>query len=283
MKETKIRSTTVIAVRRGGKVAMAGDGQVTMGETVMKSNARKVRKIYDDKVLIGFAGATADAFALFELFEIKLKEYQGDLERAAVELAKAWRMEKALRNLNALLLVADSKKTLLLSGTGDVIEPAEDVIAIGSGGNYAYAAALAYLESFRAPRRRDRYEEPEDSLGNLHLHQRQHHRGGDSRDRRFRYHDSSQDRGGAGPVHRRPGEGQARRGDSAPQQDEAAAAPRGYPRRDSTQEHPHDRADGSRQDGDRPAPGEALPGAVHQGRSDASIPKSATWAATWSP
>lgn len=144
--EAKIRSTTVIAVRRDGKVAMAGDGQVTMGETVMKNNARKVRRIYDDKVLIGFAGATADAFTLFELFEQKLKEFQGDLERAAVELAKAWRMEKALRNLNALLLIADATKTLLLSGTGDVIEPAEDVIAIGSGGNYAYAAALAYLD-----------------------------------------------------------------------------------------------------------------------------------------
>jgi ATP-dependent HslUV protease, peptidase subunit HslV len=147
MSNTRIRSTTVIAVRRGGKVAMAGDGQVTMGETVMKSNARKVRTIFDGKVLVGFAGATADAFTLFELFEAKLKEYQGDLERAAVELAKAWRMEKALRNLNALLLVADAQKTLLLSGTGDVIEPAEDVIAIGSGGNYAYAAALAYLDS----------------------------------------------------------------------------------------------------------------------------------------
>jgi ATP-dependent HslUV protease subunit HslV len=147
MKDERIRSTTVIAVRRGGKVAMAGDGQVTMGETVMKSNARKVRSIYEGKVLIGFAGATADAFALFELFETKLKEFQGDLERAAVELAKAWRMEKALRNLNALLLVADASKTLLLSGTGDVIDPGQDVIAIGSGGNYAYAAALAYLEA----------------------------------------------------------------------------------------------------------------------------------------
>lgn len=147
MSEVKIRSTTVIAVRRNGKVAMAGDGQVTMGETVMKNNARKVRRIFDDKVLIGFAGATADAFTLFELFEQKLKEFQGDLERSAVELAKAWRMEKALRNLNALLLAADATKTLLLSGTGDVIEPAEDVIAIGSGGNYAYASALAYLDA----------------------------------------------------------------------------------------------------------------------------------------
>ncbi|PKL25561.1 MAG: HslU--HslV peptidase proteolytic subunit [Spirochaetae bacterium HGW-Spirochaetae-3] len=144
---TKIRSTTIIAVRRDGKVAMAGDGQVTMGETVMKSNARKVRTIYDGKVLTGFAGATADAFTLLEHFEVKIKEYQGDLTRAAVELAKDWRTDKMLRKLEALLLVADKEKTLLLSGTGDVIEPAGDAIAIGSGGNYAYAAALAYLDT----------------------------------------------------------------------------------------------------------------------------------------
>jgi ATP-dependent HslUV protease subunit HslV len=143
----KIRSTTIMAVRRNGKVAMAGDGQVTMGNTVMKSNARKVRKIYDGKILTGFAGATADAFTLLEHFEARIKEYSGDLTRAAVELAKDWRTDKILRRLEALLLVADREKTLLLSGTGDVIEPAEDVIAIGSGGPYAYAAGLAYLDS----------------------------------------------------------------------------------------------------------------------------------------
>ncbi len=143
----RIRSTTVIAVRRNGKVAMAGDGQVTMGETVMKPNAKKVRKIFDGKVLTGFAGATADAFTLLERFETRVKEFSGDITRAAVELAKDWRTDKALRNLQALLLVADAEKTLLISGTGDVIEPADDVLAIGSGGNYAYAAALAYLES----------------------------------------------------------------------------------------------------------------------------------------
>jgi ATP-dependent HslUV protease subunit HslV len=141
-----IRSTTVIAVRRDGKVAMAGDGQVTMGETVMKNNARKVRRLMDGRVLCGFAGATADAFTLFDRFEEKLKEYSGDLARAAVELAKDWRTDRALRRLEALLLVADLSKTLLVSGTGDVIEPAESALAIGSGGNYAYAAALAYLE-----------------------------------------------------------------------------------------------------------------------------------------
>jgi ATP-dependent HslUV protease subunit HslV len=140
------RSTTVLAVRRKGKVAMAGDGQVSLGETVMKNNAKKVRRLADGKVLCGFAGATADAFTLFDRFEEKLKEYSTDLARAAVELAKEWRTDKALRKLEAMLLVADAKKTLLISGTGDVIEPAGDALAIGSGGNYAYAAALAYLE-----------------------------------------------------------------------------------------------------------------------------------------
>lgn len=147
MSKPKIRSTTVIAVRKDGKVAMAGDGQVTMGDTVMKGNARKVRRLYDGKVLTGFAGATADAFNLFDKFEAKIKEYAGDITRAAVELAKQWRTDKALRQLEALLLVANSEKILLISGTGDVIEPETDVLAIGSGGNYAYAAALAYMES----------------------------------------------------------------------------------------------------------------------------------------
>lgn len=147
MKYEKTRSTTVIAVRRDGKVALAGDGQVTMGETIMKGNARKVRRIYNGNVLIGFAGATADAFNLFDKFETKLKEYSGDLTRAAVELAKLWRTDKALRQLEALLLAADREKLLLISGTGDVIEPENDVLAIGSGGNYAYAAALAYMEN----------------------------------------------------------------------------------------------------------------------------------------
>jgi ATP-dependent HslUV protease, peptidase subunit HslV len=142
-----IRSTTVIAVRKDDAVAMAGDGQVTMGATVMKSNARKVRRIYDGKVIVGFAGATADAFTLFERFEGKVKEYGGDITRAAVELAKDWRTDRILRRLEALLLVADRKATFLISGTGDVIEPDEGVIAIGSGGTFAYAAARAYLDS----------------------------------------------------------------------------------------------------------------------------------------
>jgi len=143
----KIRSTTVIAVKRNGKIAMAGDGQVTMGNTVMKGNARKVRRIYDGKVLTGFAGATADAFTLFDKFEAKLKEFNGDITRSAVELAKQWRTDRSLSKLEALLLVANAEKILLISGSGDVIEPETDILAIGSGGNYAYAAALAYMES----------------------------------------------------------------------------------------------------------------------------------------
>ena len=140
------KGTTVIAVRRDGKMAMAGDGQVTLGDTVMKTKTRKVRKIFDGQILVGFAGAAADAFTLFERFEDKIKEFGGDLTRAAVELAKDWRTDRVLRRLEALLLVSNQEKTLLLSGTGDVIEPDEGIIAIGSGGNYAYAAALAYAE-----------------------------------------------------------------------------------------------------------------------------------------
>lgn len=145
--ENRIRSTTVIAVKRNGSVAMAGDGQVTAGNTVVKGNARKVRRIYEGKVLTGFAGSVADAFTLFDKFEEKLKEFNGDLTRSAVELAKLWRTERSMSKLEAMLLVADKSKILLISGDGNVIEPENDVIAIGSGGNYAYSAALAYLES----------------------------------------------------------------------------------------------------------------------------------------
>lgn len=143
----EIRSTTVVAVQRDNRTAMAADGQVTLGNTVVKSGARKVRTIYDGNILVGFAGATADAFTLFERFEAKVKEYGGDLTRAAVELAKEWRTDRMLRRLEALVLVADRSKILLISGTGDVIEPDDGVIAIGSGGSYAYAAARAYLDS----------------------------------------------------------------------------------------------------------------------------------------
>jgi len=134
--------TTILSVRRGNKVVIGGDGQVTLGETVMKGNARKVRRLYHDQVLAGFAGATADAFTLFEYFEGKLEKHSGNLVRAAVELAKDWRTDRTLRRLEALLAVADAESSLIISGIGDVIEPEQGVIAIGSGGNYALSAAL---------------------------------------------------------------------------------------------------------------------------------------------
>jgi len=147
MKEKPIvRSTTVVAVRRGDKVAVASDGQVTMGDTVLKATANKVRKALDGKVLVGFAGSTADALTLFERFEGKLKDFSGNLARACVELAKEWRTDKALRRLDAILLVVDSKKMFVLTGAGDVIEPDDDVAAVGSGGPYALAAARALLK-----------------------------------------------------------------------------------------------------------------------------------------
>ena len=145
----ELHATTILAVRKDGHVAIAGDGQVTMNNTVLKSNARKIRTIYNGKVLCAFAGSTADAFTLFEHFEAKVQEYGGDLTRASVELAKDWRTDRVLRRLEAMLLVADQSKMFLLSGTGDVVEPSEDAIAIGSGGSYAYAAAIAYLDASR--------------------------------------------------------------------------------------------------------------------------------------
>jgi ATP-dependent HslUV protease subunit HslV len=140
-------ATTILCVRRDNEVAIASDGQVTMGNTVLKHNARKIRKMHNDRVLGGFAGATADAFTLFEKFEGKLETYKGNLARAAVELAKDWRTDKILRRLEALLIVADAEHTLILSGTGDVIEPESGIAAIGSGGPFAQAAARALLEN----------------------------------------------------------------------------------------------------------------------------------------
>jgi ATP-dependent HslUV protease subunit HslV len=139
--------TTIITVRRGGKVVVGGDGQVTLGNTIMKGNATKVRKIYGDKVIVGFAGATADAFTLLERFEAMLERHSGQLRRAAVELAKDWRTDRVLRKLEAMLIVADKEASLLVSGTGDVIEAFDDLIAIGSGGPYAQSAARALFDS----------------------------------------------------------------------------------------------------------------------------------------
>jgi ATP-dependent HslUV protease subunit HslV len=140
------RGTTICSVRRGNQVVMGGDGQVTLGNTVMKANARKVRRLYKDNVIVGFAGATADAFTLFERFEGKLEKHSGHLVRAAVEMAKDWRTDRALRRLEALLAIADKDSSLLISGTGDVIEPEHGLIAIGSGGPFAQAAALALIK-----------------------------------------------------------------------------------------------------------------------------------------
>jgi ATP-dependent HslUV protease subunit HslV len=141
-----IRSTTVLLVRKDDRVALAGDGQVTLGETIMKGSAKKVRRLYNDRILAGFAGATADAFSLLTRFESKLEQYHGNLERAAIELSKEWRTDKILRHLEALLVVADNKSSFLLSGNGDVIAPDDGVLAIGSGGSYALAAARALIK-----------------------------------------------------------------------------------------------------------------------------------------
>ena len=141
----RIRSTTVICVRRGDRVVMAADGQVSLGNTIMKGSAKKIRRLYNDKVLAGFAGSTADAFSLFSRFEAKLEQYAGNLGRSAVELAKDWRTDKMLRQLEAMLIVADASQTLMLSGTGDVIAPDEGIMTIGSGGSFALAAARALM------------------------------------------------------------------------------------------------------------------------------------------
>jgi len=145
-KSSKIRSTTVLFVRRSDKIAMAGDGQVTLGETIIKGNARKVRRIFNDEVLVGFAGATADAFSLLSKFETKLEQYQGQLERAAIELSKDWRTDKYLRHLEALLIVADKNLAFLISGKGDVISSDEGLLSVGSGSMFALAAARALLK-----------------------------------------------------------------------------------------------------------------------------------------
>ncbi|MBF0255666.1 MAG: ATP-dependent protease subunit HslV [Gammaproteobacteria bacterium] len=142
-----LHGTTILSIRRNGKVAVGGDGQVSLGNTVMKGNARKVRRLYKEQVLAGFAGATADAFTLFERFEAKLEKHHGHLLRSAVELAKDWRTDRMLRRLEAMLLVADSKASLILSGNGDVVEPEDGLMAIGSGGAFAQAAARALLEN----------------------------------------------------------------------------------------------------------------------------------------
>lgn len=148
---TVFHGTTILLVKKGNRIVIAGDGQVTLGDTVIKKSAKKIRRVYNDRVLVGFAGATADAFALFARLESKLEQFQGNLNRAAVELAQEWRTDRALRHLEAFLLATDGKSTFLISGTGDVIEPDDGVLAVGSGGVYALAAARALLRHSKLP------------------------------------------------------------------------------------------------------------------------------------
>ncbi len=173
----QFRGTTIVSVRRNGKVAMAGDGQVSMGNTIMKGNARKVRLLAGGKVIAGFAGGTADAFTLFELFEAKLEQY-GNLTRAAIELAKDWRTDRRLRRLEALLCVANEDASLIISGNGDVIEPEDDLMAIGSGGPFAQAAAKALLQNTELDAREIVEKALADRRRDLRLHQPQRGRGG---------------------------------------------------------------------------------------------------------
>ena len=196
MAESIFRGTTICAVRRNGECAMAGDGQVTMGQqTVMKAHAHKVRRIYNGKVVVGFAGSVADAFALSEKFEEKLTQFSGNLPRAAVELAQDWRMDKAMRKLEAMLLCADKENLLLVSGTGEVIEPDDGVLTIGSGGNYALAAARALLHAKHRPAcPRYRRARPENRLGYLHFYQRKHHRRDRIKEKRHDPTDTARDR-----------------------------------------------------------------------------------------
>jgi ATP-dependent HslUV protease, peptidase subunit HslV len=168
-----VRSTTILSVRRDGRLAMGGDGQVTMGESVVKQNARKIRRLYNDKVIAGFAGSTADALSLFARFEQKLEEFHGNLSRAVVELAKDWRTDRALRHLEALLLVADAKNTYLVSGNGDVIEPDDGIVAIGSGGPYALAAARA-LTKHTPMKSKDIVEEAMRIAGQICIYTNEH-------------------------------------------------------------------------------------------------------------
>ena len=149
MKSDRFHSTTILGIRRNGKVAVGGDGQVTFGETVLKSNAMKIRRLYNDTIIAGFAGATADAFSLFEKFEVKLEEFSGNMPKSVVELAKDWRTDKNLRRLEAMLVIMNKEHSFVVSGDGDVLEPDDDIVAIGSGAPYALAAARAYMDSSR--------------------------------------------------------------------------------------------------------------------------------------
>ena len=183
-KSSRIRSTTILCVRRGGRLAMGGDGQVTMGESVMKQKARKIRRLFNEKVIAGFAGSTADALSLFSRFEQKLEEYHGNLSRAVVELAKDWRTDRALRHLEALLLVADEKNTYLVSGNGDVIEPDDGIVAIGSGGPLRAGRRARARQTHGNARQRNRPGGHAPCRADLHFYERSDRNRGDLSRRR---------------------------------------------------------------------------------------------------
>ena len=212
----EIKATTICAVKRNGVTAMAGDGQVTMGQSiVMKGNAKKVKRIYDDKVVVGFAGSVSDAFTLSEKFEEMLQKYSGNLMRSAVELAESWRKGTMMRNLEAMLIVADKENLYLISGDGNVIEPEEGVCAIGSGGNYALSAARALIENTDMSA-----EDPksyEDSGGHLRFHQPQHSGGNRINQGGYYGTDSQTDSSGTGQIHYRSRRSQKGCGDSVTQ------------------------------------------------------------------
>src|ERR1035438_1866142 len=272
----RIRSTTVLCVRRDNKVVMAGDGQVTLGNEVLKTSAKKLRRIYNDKILTGFAGSTADAFALFARFESKLEQFNGNLSRAAVELAKDWRTDRMLRHLEALLLVADDKNTHIISGNGDVIEPDEGAASIGSGGPFALSAATALLRNTKLSARQIAEQSmeiapasastpmttsPTRSLPNGHLSSRPV-RGRGTYPRRAH---PPRNRARAGQARGGAGRRQARGGHRAAQPHSPPETAARDGRRGDAQEHPHDRSHRRRQDRDRAASGAAGQFAVPEG------------------
>ena len=264
--------TTIVSVRRGNVVALGGDGQVTLGNIVVKATARKIRRLHHDKVLAGFAGATADAFTLFERFEAKLEKHQGNLVRSAIELTKDWRTDRVLRRLEAMLAVADADSSLIITGNGDVLEPEYGIIAIGSGGSYAQRRGAGAAAAHRDGAQGHRQALARDRRRPVHLHQPEPHRSRPSDDEpvlaREVRDDAAGDRLRARPPHRRPGRGQAGGGDRPAQPLAPAAGRGGDARRDHAEEHPHDRPHRRRQDRDRAPPGAPRRRALHQGRGD---------------
>ena len=261
----QFRGTTIVSVRRNGKVAIAGDGQVSMGNTVMKGNARKVRPLAGGRVIAGFAGGTADAFTLFELFETKLEQY-GNLTRAAIELAKDWRTDRRLRRLEALLCVADEESSFIVSGNGDVIEPEHDLMAIGSGGPYAQAAALALLQNTDLDAR-GIVEKALKIAGDICVYTNQNITVEELAITNVT-NDPQRNRPGTGQAHRRPGRRQARRRHRAAQSLAPRAGRRTAAQRDHAQEHPDDRPDRRRQNRNFATPGATGESAVYQSRGD---------------